>query len=280
MHKSDLSNLEFYNNLYLYLIPIIQFFILLIPFLGTGALYDGRNKIFHRFSYRGYSLLFLALILIVITINQSHVTTELNKINSAIAKRDSDIRDSITTKKYLDADYKTKVMLAKYGLKVDAQSDKIVKILKDPDQRKVTIKNGENPFIEIMEMRFDKGVSNVITLNLTSYMSTSYDFCAKIDIIAVIDGRLFLVTKNETLTDNLSIPVGYKFIRTWKLDPPNVMDISYLYFHIYGTYKKESSTGSIIPLDKYAGYDFQTPTEYSIPSHDKIAELKKLVNEN
>jgi hypothetical protein len=53
------KKLEFYNQLFQYIVPIIQFLILIIPFLGKEALYDGRRKLIKRFSYRGYSLLFL-----------------------------------------------------------------------------------------------------------------------------------------------------------------------------------------------------------------------------
>lgn len=278
MYKSDL---EFYNNLFVYLIPILQFFILLIPFLGSDALYDSRNVFYRRFSFRGYSLLFLGIIVIVLTVRQSQVTSKLNELNNTEAERKSDIRDSITRKTYLDADYKTKVMLAKFGLEVNAQSDKIVKILKDPNQRKVTVKTGENPFIELFDLKFDKVDSKIMSLSLTSYDATSYDVNAKVDIIAVIDDKLLLVRKNEILTDHLTITKGYKTTKTWKFDPPNVKKISYLYFHIHGTYKKDGASGKIITLEKYVGYDFKdTSSGYPMPSRDKIKELKKVINEN
>ncbi len=77
-----------------YFILAIQFFLLLIPFLGSGALYDRRKKIHNRFSKRGYLFLGLAILLIISTIIQNRITENLNTVKEDKFRKDIATRDS------------------------------------------------------------------------------------------------------------------------------------------------------------------------------------------
>ena len=132
------------------IIPVIQFLILVIPFLGTKALFDNRRKWYKKFSRRGYFLVCLGMLLIFLTIYQNQVTERISSYNqrianSVLAKRDSTYRGE-SRKQNLNVIK----LLAKYGFEVGLRNEKIERILKDSTIRKSITVNAPDPNL-IME---------------------------------------------------------------------------------------------------------------------------------
>lgn len=255
------SNLEFYNNIFLYLIPIIQAIILLVPFLGSGALYDRRKKPLSRFSKRGYTLLVLALILIIVSIKQSQVTNDLNKLSIASAEIKMAKRDSINQSKDDMDRLKTTEMLARYGLKVDTQNNEIVKILKDPTSRKITNNYGEDPVLDLSEAKVD---GKKIFLKFTSYQATSYDINVKIDILGDVNNKTIMLVRDRfVIAENAIIIKNKSLENNWTIDHFIIPSISRFYFKLHGSYKK--SNGTKIPIENYYALDKDNGNQIGSP---------------
>lgn len=272
------STLDILNSSLQSLIPILQFVLVIFPFMNKKALFDERRTTepyLLRFSNKGYIFIVYGLILVGVTVMQNYIAKELNTIQNKNIEANNSKRDSINQNKIELASIKTGEMLAKYGYKVDSKNEEIVKILRDPNSRKMTIVNGENPVLDIYEIKIDKETSRKIYLTFTSYDATSYDINIKLDLFAVANNKLYLVGGNfPILPANTILTKGMQILNTWKLNRDPMPNTSIYYFKLYGLYKKYD--GTIIPIEKYCGYNLnETQTlGYLIPSKERIEEMK------
>jgi hypothetical protein len=267
------SNLESWNNLLKYLLPLLQLLILVIPFLGVRPLFDRSRTFWDRLSKRGYSLFFLGIILALLTIKQSSVTNDLETLSSVNSEKKSVRRDSINQKRNEYESYKTKEMLAKYGLQVDTKNNEIVKILRDPEQRQTTVVYGESPILDIANIKIDKEISSKFIFTVTSYDASSYYIDIKVDVLGVSSpGKLLLLKKDLDLFQSMSVIKKDQSIDCFT-DIKIAKDYQMLYFRFCGTYQKHD--GTIIPVENYSAYDkreFERPFGY--PKKAAIAEIK------
>ncbi len=233
------------NILLEYIIPITQFLILLIPFLGSGALYDKRKKYYRRFSVRGYSLVFLAIFLIICSVKQNEITEELNEIKD----KEVSVRDSINQ-------YRTQELLAKYGLKVDRKNDEIVRILRDSSLSKTTIINGAQPYLNISNIEMKRNGDTLgFKIWYCSEEAISYNLDVLLDIYAYKIERDSFSVVVENLRDisSVTIPKDRCIINdSHRLIGRNNND-EYIFF-LHGTY--ENSTHKKIKANYLSSYNF------------------------
>jgi hypothetical protein len=272
------STLNILNSTLQSLIPPLQFVLVIFPFMNKKALFDERRitkPYLLRFSNKGYVFIAYGLILVIITITQNHIAKELNILQTKNIEANNSKRDSINQSKIELASLKTGEMLAKYGYKVDTKNEEIVKILRDPNSRKITIVNGENPVLDIYEIKIDKEINTKIYLTFISYAATSYDINIKLDLFAVANNKIYLVGENfPILPANTILTKDMQLINTWKLSRDPLPNTSMYYFKLYGFYKKYD--GTIISIEKYCGYDLNgnQTLGYLIPSNERIKEMK------
>jgi hypothetical protein len=273
------STLDILNSSLQSIIPILQFVLVIFPFMNKKALFDERTTTkpyLLRFSNKGYKFITYGFILVGFTIAQNYIAKELNTLQTQNIEANNSKRDSINQNKIELASLKTGEMLAKYGYKVDTKNEEIVKILRDPNSRKTNIINGENPVLDICEIKIDKETSREIYLAFKSYDATSYDINVKLDLFGVVNNKLYLVGKNFSIIETNSILTkNTQMVNTWKLSRDPIPNTSMYYFKLYGFYKKYD--GTIIPIEKYCGYDLNETQiiGYLIPSKERIEEMKK-----
>jgi len=204
---------------------------------------------------------------------------KLDAIVSEEVTKNAVKRDSLNQHKVDAAYQKTNEMLAKYGYKVDIKNDEIVKILKDPNQRKTTIINSENPLLDIYKMNYEKD-SKKLLISLTSFDATSYDIDLKLDILGVIENQMFVLGKNAQITHNEIITKGYKLTRDWTINDIRTSKISKYYLILHGNYKK--SDGTVFPIERFYSLDPNKNIEegYLSPDSNIIKDIKHLTGRN
>lgn len=270
------KTLESINTIFQGLILLLQFILVIIPFIGTKALYDGRNTtkpFLERFSKKGKFFVSIGVLLIIISFSQTKISEKLNNIKDATTVKNDSLQSIANKTEILEASYKNTELLAKYGLKVDTKSNEIVKILKDPDSRKTTNNYGEDPVLELTEAIIDKETGKKIFLKFTSFESTSYDINVKIDIIATVMDQTFILVKNlSPIAENTTLVKNYSLDNTWPLDHFNILSVNLFYFRFFGSYKK--SDGTIKQFEKYYAMDKFDPNGLGHPTSEMLKIIK------
>lgn len=271
------SNLESWDNLLKLILPILQLLILIIPFLGVRPLFDKSRSYWDRLSKRGYTLCILGIILAILTIKQSQTTNSLDNIKTIKADQKIAKRDSLNQKRNEIENFKTKEMLAKYGLQVDSKNNEIVKMLSDPDQRKTTVIYGESPILDIAYVKIDKETSTKFTFTMTSYDASSYDINVKTDVLAATtDRKVILLRKDIDLFQNNTIIKKDQSIDCFT-DIKVAKNYQMLYFRFHGVYKKND--GTIIPVDNFTAYDKRdSERPFGFPKNEVILQIKEYYN--
>jgi hypothetical protein len=250
----NIQKLELFNFTLQVFILLIQGGILLIPFLGSGTLYDKRRTFWKKFSTRGYTLLALATLLIIITLEQNEVATKINNTKESINNKNSAKRDSLNQVKNENSDFKTKEMLAKYGLEVNTKNDEIKRILQDSTLRKTVIQNGAEPDFGMTDITMrDSLGQNLFKQTYGSKEAPSYNINFKVDLIVMTnDNKYVYWDKNfQTLASNSVISkdkgtVTQFFVKKY----PNCLAY---FFHLKGKYT-DVSLKKIYLIDRIYGY--------------------------
>jgi|GEM_PF-5823148 len=258
-------------NIFLeYIIPIIQFFILLIPFLGSGALYDKRKKYYRRFSIRGYILVLLAIFLIICSVKKHEISEELNKIKD----KEISVRDSINQ-------YRTQELLAKYGLKVDTKNDEIVKILRDSSLRKTTtIYKGNMPYFQINNIEMSvHGDTLFGKVWYCSKEAVSYSVNVYLDIIAysIKKDSFSIVVKNLRNISIVNIPKDECLISDGSWVIRDMVEDDIYIFQLHGTY--QTSEHKIIDVGYYSQYNFNNK-QFGLLSPDLHYKITEFLEKN
>ncbi|MDR6761825.1 hypothetical protein J2Y38_002034 [Flavobacterium sp. 2755] len=272
------SNLEFWIDLLTYILPFLQLLILVIPFLGERPLFDLQRDFWNIFSKRGYAILFLGALLTYFTIKQSIVTKDLAVIDAQEVKDAEIKRDKYNQAKIDSASQKTNEMLAKYGFKVDSKNEEIVKILQDPNLKKLTIVNGESPLLSITDVIFDKENKNKLTFKIRSFDASSYDLNLRLDIFGLTnnDKDFILLTKDFNLFGTVNIVNKDQSLELYK-EFNFIKSYNVLYFRLHGTYEKYD--GTLIPIDNYAMLNkSQNDGKLQIPTLESVNQIKIYLN--
>lgn len=269
------------NILFQYIILTIQFFILIIPFLGKAALYDKRKKILKRFSARGYTLIVLATLLIVSTIIQNQIVDNINRVKDEKFQNAITIRDSINQSKNEGEAFKTKEMLARYGYKVDSTNKQIVKTLRDSSLRKTTIINGDAPFLTTCDMHVKRDDSTALKImySLCSKDAASYNIAIQRDVFALNpkENIYSIISVGDFLfLPNTSFPKEEGVTASFDISKPDMKNRVY-YFRIYGTYYKSDNTP--IGIDKFFSYDL-IDKQFGFPGPFVELQLRQLLDEH
>lgn len=272
----SVKQLELFNSIFQFLILLLQFSLLIIPFIGRKALYDGRNTtkpFLKRFSKRGVYFIILGIVLIFISFSQTKISEELNNIEHRITVKNDSLQNVANKIEILKASYKTTEMLAKYGLKVDTQSNEIVKILKDPNTRKTTNIYGADPELELSEAVVDKNTGNKIFLKFTSLESTSYVIDVKLDILVTVFDTTFFLAKNfKPIAENTTLVRNYSLDMILPIDHFNNPGMIRFYFKFFGSIKK--SNGVVKPFEKYYAMDKYDPNGLGHPTSEMLKIIK------
>ncbi|WP_433763353.1 hypothetical protein [Flavobacterium ginsenosidimutans] len=233
------TTLELYSTIFQYVIPVLQFILLIIPFLGSRAMYDKRySNLFKRISGRGKVLFVFALILIFCTVGQSILLNKIAVLNAVNAEKNLARRDSLNRKKNEEQNLKVQEMLAKYGFSVDTKNDEIVKILRDPNLRKLTIVNGESPILDISDVSLK---DNVFNFKFVSYDASSYDVNVRIDVFTDNNQNIVLLKKDLNLLGDIKI-IKKGFGTTALHTSEYLARYPILFFRLLGGYKKYDGT--------------------------------------
>ncbi|MFH6963183.1 hypothetical protein ACHRVK_12360 [Flavobacterium plurextorum] len=272
------SNLEFWTDLLTYIIPFLQLLILVIPFLGERPLFDLTRDFWQIFSKRGYAILILGALLTYFTIKQNIVVKDLAIIEANEVK-DAEIKRDRHNQAKIDSTYKkTNEMLAKYGLKVDSKNEEIVKILQDPNLKKLTIVNGESPLLSITDIIFDKENRSKATFKIRSFDASSYDLNLRLDIFGLANNNqdFILLIKDFNLFGTVDIVKKDESVNLYK-EFNFVKSYNVLYFRLHGTYKKYD--GTLIPIDNYTMLNKDiSDGKLQIPNLESVNQIKKYLN--
>lgn len=254
-------------NLFLQIfILVIQACILLIPFLGTKALFDMRHSDkLEMPTKRGYLLLVLIALAIVCSAIQIFISNTLNEIKDKEFKKEIAIRDSTNQ-------FQTQEMLAKYGYKVDSTNMVIVKAINDSSLKNtynIYHNNEQQPQLTFDNIIFEKREQDVLSfrLDLASAEATSCNIKVKMEIIAYNNTteKFDFYLKNEPL-----ITQGDKIIKDegvshlYEFKDLNFKDHHSYYFRLLGSY--ENSNKKRFNVDKIFSYDFRQVSQYGFPN--------------
>lgn len=271
------SYLQSWDNMLKIILAVLQLLILVIPFFGVRPLFDKSRNRWDKLSRRGYALCILGSILAVLTVRQSQITNDLDNIKTIQADKKVAKRDSLNQRRNDIENFKTKEMLAKYGLQVDSKNKEIVKMLSDPNQRKTTVVYGESPILDISNIKIDKETSTKFTFTMTSYDASSYDINIKTDVLGVTtNAKLILLKKDIDLFQGNTIIKKDQSIDCFT-DIKVAKNYQMLYFRFHGIYEKHD--GTIIPVDNFTAYDKRdSERPFGFPKKDVIIEIKDYYN--
>lgn len=243
-----MENLNLFLQIFIF---IIQLLILLIPFLGTKALFDMRYNGFKRATKRGRLLLGLIVLAIICAAIQIFTSGKLNQNKDREFKKEISIRDSTNQ-------YNTQELLAKYGLKVDTKNDEIVKILRDSSLRKTTtVYKGNMPYFQInnVEMRAH-GDTLFSKVWYCSKEAASYSVDVYLDITEydIKKDSFFIVVKNMRDISTVIIPKDECIISDGYLVMRHIEEHGIYIFLLHGTC--QTAEHKIINVGYYSQYNF------------------------
>lgn len=264
------------------LIPIIQFFILLIPFIGSKALFDKRRKWYKKFSTRGYILGSLGIVLIFLTIYQNQVTERITSDNQDRANKILAKRDSVYRRENRVENLNVVKLLASYGFEVKLRNEKIEKILKDSTIRKSTTYNAPDPnlLMETAEIIKDSNNQLKIKFSFTSKDASTYDINAKIDILYLTKHSnkiLYLKRNIKPFIDNYKLAKDYNIYPIITIQKPDFYKS--IIFYLTGNYKKSIGDASKIELSEFNLYDptMEGPNKFGVPGQELLNLIKETI---
>ncbi|MFT3796485.1 hypothetical protein [Flavobacterium sp.] len=273
----DLENQNFILQV---IILIIQFFIVLIPFLGSKALYDRRKRPLNRFSFRGYMLLILGILLIICTCLQIKITNKISFQNEVQLNKKLERRDSINQRENKKNDIATKEALAKYNLEIQDSLNnaqiRIRKIIKD--SAKINVMNGDDPDFGICDIKKIKDTlsSKSVEIKICSNDAASEKITFAIDVIVEVSpGKYQYIGKN--VLSNKNIFVGKNKSMSPEILIPNKITNQLILFHMVGEYTK-FGTKKKFNLDRLYCFNQYAPTKpYGYLFPDKEEQVREFI---
>lgn len=198
---------------------------------------------------------------VILCIGLSITSFYLNKSSVENFESKLFIRDSINKLHIDSVHFKNVELLAKYSLKIDTNSQEVIKILKDSIYRNKTIFNGPDPYFSFYKdsaLKVVKLSDSLIKVNayFTSNYSLSRSINAKLSIVFNYNGQ-FKVLKQTNLFVNSILDNGIaKAISfTLPINASTLYKINTLYFYLSGNYYNNDLTKKF-KIDDIAVFDF------------------------
>jgi hypothetical protein len=268
--------------LFLFLL-IIQSVIVIIPY--QGKLSDNRSQFPKNFTKRGWILVTLCFLTIIITISIFLLSEKENNANSVALKNailETTNKASTKYSQQLDSNNKWTIeLLAKYGLKYDSSQMLITKLIKD-SSRKTIIQNEINPTFDFSNEQGVQLVSKsigVYKFNIISYSfeSSTANLNAKVSAIIKLNDGTFKIVSNPIIygTRNLNIPFKTYYAYEMKLE--SIYDFEIVYFVLIGTYFNTLGTKKF-ELNSIRGIDL-SQNKYIAPNSVDEEEIRKLLHQ-
>ncbi|WP_316811344.1 hypothetical protein [Pedobacter heparinus] len=231
--------------------------ILILPF--TGKFHDGRRKWFKGFTTIGWIVFTAFLLTILVTYLKDLQSVKEDKLRLEAAKKDLEVRDSISRDREEKNNLEVITALAKYNLDYDSKQKAIIKLIRDSAKQVFNVKSDIQPVLDIADIILDSTAypNYYIKIALRCTKASAYNISIKMYVISETKNGLYFFSSinSNYLIKNTDLQV--EKIRTTPPIKFSETDKSIKRFHFLYVGSYQNLEGKKIPFNELLNYSFE-----------------------